>query len=147
MLVAESGYPVSIKGVLIRDGRVLLVHNERDEWELPGGRIEPGEAPEQVEQLTYLLEMLELPNVQLRIIPFEAGWTPLLTGSFILFDSDQAPSMINLELHRGGLMLYAEEDIAVHRRKAEAARRKAMSAEESLELIAKVKNELLEAKP
>jgi 8-oxo-dGTP pyrophosphatase MutT (NUDIX family) len=45
--VAEIGYPVSIKGVLIRDDRVLLVHNERDEWELPGGRIEPGETPEQ----------------------------------------------------------------------------------------------------
>ncbi|AEK45778.1 NUDIX hydrolase [Amycolatopsis mediterranei S699] len=47
MSVAETGYPVSIKGVLIRDDRVLLVHNERDEWELPGGRIEAGETPEQ----------------------------------------------------------------------------------------------------
>ncbi|MEV7038375.1 NUDIX hydrolase [Amycolatopsis sp. NPDC051061] len=45
--MAEAGYPVSIKGVLIRDDRVLLVHNDRDEWELPGGRIEPGETPEQ----------------------------------------------------------------------------------------------------
>ncbi|VVJ21498.1 NUDIX hydrolase [Amycolatopsis camponoti] len=45
--MVETGYPVSIKGVLIRDDRVLLVHNERDEWELPGGRIEPGETPEQ----------------------------------------------------------------------------------------------------
>lgn len=33
-------YPVSIKGVVVRDGRVLLLKNERDEWELPGGRIE-----------------------------------------------------------------------------------------------------------
>lgn len=98
-----------------------------------------------VEQLTYLTEMIDLPNVQVRIIPFGAGWTPVLTGSFILFDSDQAPSIISLEMHRGGLMLYAEEDIAVHRQKAEAARRKAMSAEDSLELIAKVKSELLEA--
>ncbi|MFJ7213585.1 Scr1 family TA system antitoxin-like transcriptional regulator [Amycolatopsis sp. NPDC098790] len=98
------------------------------------------------EQLTYLAEMIELPNVQVRIIPFDAGWTPVLTGSFILFDSDQAPSIISLELHRGGLMLYAEEDIAAHRQKAEAARSKAMSKEKSLELIAKVKGELLEAK-
>lgn len=40
-------YPVSIKGVVVRDGRVLLLKNERDEWELPGGRIEAGETPEQ----------------------------------------------------------------------------------------------------
>ncbi|ATY16976.1 NUDIX hydrolase (plasmid) [Amycolatopsis sp. AA4] len=45
--MAEPLYPVSIKGVLVRDGRVLLVRNERDEWELPGGRIEPEETPEQ----------------------------------------------------------------------------------------------------
>jgi mutator protein MutT len=47
VLVAESGYPVSIKGVLVRADRVLLVHNERGEWELPGGRLEVGETPEQ----------------------------------------------------------------------------------------------------
>ena len=38
-------YPTSIKGVLLLDGRVLLVKNLRDEWELPGGRIDEGEEP------------------------------------------------------------------------------------------------------
>ena len=36
-------HPVSIKGVLIHDGRVLLLLNERGEWDLPGGRPDPGE--------------------------------------------------------------------------------------------------------
>ncbi|MFD7501619.1 NUDIX domain-containing protein [Streptomyces sp. NPDC059850] len=41
-------FPVSVKGVAIGgDGRVLLLRNERDEWELPGGRLELGETPEQ----------------------------------------------------------------------------------------------------
>src|SRR5262249_10363277 len=39
-------FPVSIKGVVVRDGRVLLLKNERDEWELPGGKLEIGEEPE-----------------------------------------------------------------------------------------------------
>jgi 8-oxo-dGTP pyrophosphatase MutT (NUDIX family) len=39
-------FPVSIKGVLVEAGRVVLLENERDEWELPGGCLEPGEAPE-----------------------------------------------------------------------------------------------------
>ncbi|GHC95378.1 NUDIX hydrolase [Nocardiopsis terrae] len=39
-------YPVSVKGVVIRDNRVLLLRNERNEWELPGGKIEIGETPE-----------------------------------------------------------------------------------------------------
>jgi 8-oxo-dGTP pyrophosphatase MutT (NUDIX family) len=38
-------FPVSVKGVLVRDGRVLLLKNEREEWELPGGKLELGEAP------------------------------------------------------------------------------------------------------
>jgi ADP-ribose pyrophosphatase YjhB (NUDIX family) len=40
-------FPVSVKGVVVRDGKVLLLKNERDEWELPGGRLELGETPEQ----------------------------------------------------------------------------------------------------
>lgn len=39
-------FPVSIKGVVLIDGKFCLLKNERQEWELPGGRLEPGEAPE-----------------------------------------------------------------------------------------------------
>ena len=35
--------PISIKGVLLVGGEVVLVRNSRDEWELPGGRLEEGE--------------------------------------------------------------------------------------------------------
>ncbi|MCM3109553.1 NUDIX hydrolase [Lederbergia lenta] len=37
---------ISIKGVIIIDDNVLLLKNERDEWELPGGRLEKNEQPE-----------------------------------------------------------------------------------------------------
>jgi 8-oxo-dGTP pyrophosphatase MutT (NUDIX family) len=39
-------YPVSIKGVILLVDAVVLLENERGEWELPGGRLEPGETPE-----------------------------------------------------------------------------------------------------
>jgi len=42
---APPRFPVSIKGVLPIDGAVVLLKNERDEWELPGGRLEAGEDP------------------------------------------------------------------------------------------------------
>ena len=38
-----SSPPLSIKGVVIHDGRVLLLLNERGEWDLPGGRPDAGE--------------------------------------------------------------------------------------------------------
>ena len=40
-------FPVSVKGVVIRGDRVVLLHNSRGEWELPGGKLELSESPEQ----------------------------------------------------------------------------------------------------
>ncbi len=34
---------VSVKAVILDSGRVLLLANDRGEWELPGGRVDPGE--------------------------------------------------------------------------------------------------------
>lgn len=48
MTHARPAYSVYIRGVTLSvDNRVLLLLNERDEWELPGGRLELGETPEQ----------------------------------------------------------------------------------------------------
>lgn len=40
-----GGWPVSVKGVLLRNGCAILLRNERAEWELPGGKLDPGESP------------------------------------------------------------------------------------------------------
>ena len=32
--------PISVKGILGPQGLIVLLHNERDEWEFPGGRLE-----------------------------------------------------------------------------------------------------------
>jgi 8-oxo-dGTP pyrophosphatase MutT (NUDIX family) len=40
-------FPVSVKGVIIRGGNVILLRNDRDEWELPGGKLERCESPAQ----------------------------------------------------------------------------------------------------
>ena len=39
-------FPVSVKGIVVRGGAVVLLRNRRDEWELPGGKLELGESPE-----------------------------------------------------------------------------------------------------
>jgi len=46
--ISDGGarHPVSVKGVVLLGSRVPLLLNERDEWELPGGRLEVGEQPE-----------------------------------------------------------------------------------------------------
>jgi ribosomal protein S18 acetylase RimI-like enzyme/ADP-ribose pyrophosphatase YjhB (NUDIX family) len=55
--------PISCKGIVFENDKVWLRHNERDEWELPGGKLDPGEQPED----TVAREMLEGLGVKVRV--------------------------------------------------------------------------------
>lgn len=49
MTYTPPTWPVSVKGVALDScGRVLLLKNERREWELPGGRLEPADVTPEV---------------------------------------------------------------------------------------------------
>lgn len=37
----EYRWIISVKAVMIHGGRVLLLENDRGDWELPGGRLDP----------------------------------------------------------------------------------------------------------
>jgi len=39
--------PISVKGIVFEGHRIWLRKNERDEWELPGGKLDIGEQPEE----------------------------------------------------------------------------------------------------
>ncbi len=41
----EYQLPISVKAVIDWKGRLPLLRNERDEWELPGGKLDLGEEP------------------------------------------------------------------------------------------------------
>lgn len=45
--MASPLWAVSVKGVVLWDDSVVLLHNERGEWDLPGGRLEHHETPEE----------------------------------------------------------------------------------------------------
>jgi 8-oxo-dGTP pyrophosphatase MutT (NUDIX family) len=46
-LEIDPRWPVSVKGVILDGDRVVVLRNERGEWELPGGRLEPDESIEE----------------------------------------------------------------------------------------------------
>ncbi|HJQ60926.1 MAG TPA: NUDIX domain-containing protein [Vineibacter sp.] len=70
MATHKNGLAVSVKGVVLVERRVLLLRNERDEWELPGGRPEPGESwPEALAR-----ELREEADIDVAVGPLLAEW-------------------------------------------------------------------------
>jgi FMN phosphatase YigB (HAD superfamily)/8-oxo-dGTP pyrophosphatase MutT (NUDIX family) len=93
MCAVQRSYPTSIKGVLLLNGCVLLVRNPRDEWELPGGRIEKDEehaealTREFAEELSVKIEVAErIDSYLFEVIPgrsvFIVTYGCELSGSF-----------------------------------------------------------------
>lgn len=79
--MGDIRWPVSIKGVVTAGRHVLLVLNDRDEWELPGGRLEPGESPEQCAQR----EIQEETGLTVTIDKIIDSWVyPVLPGREVL---------------------------------------------------------------
>ncbi|WP_075739106.1 NUDIX hydrolase [Streptomyces acidiscabies] len=78
-------WPVSVKGVAVDAlGRVLLLKNEREEWELPGGRLETGSPDGSVPPDDSPESALE------REIQEETGWEvkagPLIDGGVWIYE-------------------------------------------------------------
>lgn len=76
-----TSYPISVKGVVVRDGEVLLVKNERDEWELPGGKLDPGESPEQC----VVREIQEEVNWNVSVVGLLDAWMYHITPDLDVF--------------------------------------------------------------
>lgn len=54
-MIQTYSVPISVKGIVFEKGEVWLRKNERDEWELPGGKLDEGEQPTE----TVIREMEE----------------------------------------------------------------------------------------
>jgi 8-oxo-dGTP pyrophosphatase MutT (NUDIX family) len=73
-------YPVSVKAVLFVDGQCVLLKNEREEWELPGGKLEAGDSPEQ----TVLREIGEELGIEARVVRLLDSWIYFVNGFDVL---------------------------------------------------------------
>lgn len=66
--------PISVKGIVFDNGKVWLRKNERNEWELPGGKLDVGEQPEQTairemqEELGFATEVVDIVQSRLYTI-------------------------------------------------------------------------------
>jgi 8-oxo-dGTP pyrophosphatase MutT (NUDIX family) len=69
--------PVSCKGIVVEDGKIWLRKNTRKEWELPGGKLDPGEQPED----TVAREILEELGVRVQVHDVVSNYLYVIDGS------------------------------------------------------------------
>ena len=74
-------FPISVKGVVLRERVVLLLKNERDEWELPGGKLELHETP----QDCLKREIEEETGLTIEVGPLVDAWVYTITPSVHVF--------------------------------------------------------------
>jgi mutator protein MutT len=79
--IFSKKYPISVKGVVRVNGKIVLLKNEREEWELPGGKIEPGENPEQC----TVREIKEELNIDVEIDSLVDTWMYNILGKVDVF--------------------------------------------------------------
>ncbi len=103
-------YPVSVKGIIYINDKILLLKNERNEWELPGGKLEANESPEQC----VVREIKEELNVDSEIISLVDSWiykvggkvnVLILTYSCKLLPEQESKLKLNFEHEEYGLFI------------------------------------------
>ena len=93
---------MSVKGVVVQGGRVLLLENERNEWELPGGKLELREIREEVGWEVTAGPLLDCWQYHIRegadVVIITYGCHVLSTG----------PPLISNEHQQAGLFTFGE---------------------------------------
>ena len=92
-------YPISVKGVIIENNRVLLLKNENFIYDLPGGKVEPNQSLEEalIEEIkeetnldTKIKSLLELKKLYL-------NKRDILIASYLVENTSNNPIKISYE--------------------------------------------------
>lgn len=93
------------------------------------------------EQLLELLDWADpsRPHIDIRIVPYSAGWFPGMGAGFMLLDfGDAQPSLVHTEDFNSGQFRHDPAEVAEYRKGVDTVRSVAMSQEESRRLIADI---------
>jgi transcriptional regulator with XRE-family HTH domain len=90
------------------------------------------------DQLRYLVEVAERPNVTLRIVPTSVGAHPGLLGSFLRMRFADRPSVVFLENHTSSLFLEDHSDTAAYDQAIAELLGVALSEANSVRLVAEM---------
>jgi transcriptional regulator with XRE-family HTH domain len=84
------------------------------------------------EQFRRLIDTASLEHVDIQILPTAAGFHPGLSGSFVILDYDQDPSLVYREISPSSVYLEGPDQVAERRRVFEHLSALALGPEESI---------------
>ncbi|MGP9022163.1 helix-turn-helix domain-containing protein [Streptomyces sp. BR1] len=101
-------------------------------------RREVGGAAAMRRQLRYLVDMAQLPQVRLRVLPFSSGGHICLTGPFVIFSFPHISDLdvVVIDHLTSSLYLERKEDLEAYGAAFHTVEAQALSYKESLNLIA-----------
>ncbi len=97
--LTDESSPLQLRAIL----------NEAVLWREVGGR------EVMLRQLRHLIEMAELPNVTIQVLPFTVGYHPAMVGSFSLLRFPQTPAMDAVFIDIKGGVIYVEKPSDIER--------------------------------
>lgn len=97
----DDRWPVSVKGVVGWDGRVVVLRNRRGEWELPGGRLDRTDASPEA---TVRREMREELGLDVEVGPLVDTWIYDVEGKRVLIlayacTAERPPQLVHSDEH------------------------------------------------
>ncbi|GAB3280720.1 helix-turn-helix domain-containing protein [Parasphingorhabdus pacifica] len=94
------------------------------------------------EQVAYLHDFAQRPNIAIQILPSTTtGWTLAHNGSFTLFEFAKAAPTVHLEHFRGPAFLYDEADVEDYRTELVTLAATAMTPQDSVALLTDLANQ------
>lgn len=87
------------------------------------------------DQLTRLVEAASLPNVRIRVLPYDAGAHEALDSTFITLEFSAVPGVIYVDGLVGQIFLEREQDVQRYRQVFDQLRALSLGPEDSTDLI------------
>jgi transcriptional regulator with XRE-family HTH domain len=94
------------------------------------------------EQLHHLIEVTELPNVAIQVVPLSMGANPGLTGAFSILEFEDESRVVYVESRAGNLYLEKRADVRLHTTAFDLLRSMALAPAESAALLKQAAGEI-----
>ncbi|CRK62036.1 Putative DNA-binding protein in cluster with Type I restriction-modification system [Alloactinosynnema sp. L-07] len=95
-----------------------------------------------VAQIKQICDLADLPHIDVRVVPFEAGQYVGLAGSYVILGSHVANPVVFLEHPQSSLFVHGDQEVAIFQEVTTMLRRAALSSAESVKFLRRLEDKI-----